>query len=239
MRFLFVYQDFAGPAQALIRRMGVSDVTLVIVRKWETAPNDAERELLDRGDCAPAAICQVLRKYKRFVEPFVKVEYEAKKFRSDDQQLEAWLRNEQAVAAPEYRAPSIVFRAHAESCTKFKLADTALNRADELDPCRWPFANKAADLLLRYVVKGDTGPMREWKVMHGVDFAPNGQVRFECGGSICVSWTEWHLTEGNRTTAERAARIYFHCSEANGDRTVVVFYVGPHPEDGQHKVHLS
>ena len=235
MRFLFVYQDFAAPARELLQRLGVKDVTLVVARRGETAPNDAERDLIDCNPRATAALCQTHRTYKKFVEGFVDLGYIAKQFRVDDKQLEAWLLVPNVEEAKKCPAPSVGFSTHAEQCREFKLADGALDRADELDESRWPFAKKAADLLLRHVQKCDTGAMRDWKAAHGVDFAPNGKVRYEYTLSRKkIHSREWHLKEGDNTTQDRAARVYFDCFEQEGKPVVVIFYVGPHPPDGEY-----
>lgn len=240
MRFLFVYQDFAKPAQDLITRLGIKDVQLIIARRGETAPNDAERETIDGGTRARAALCQVHRTYKKFIEDFVDLEYIAKQFREGDKQLEAWLLGPAAEQEHEYPLPSVIFMEHAKACSTFRLAKGALDAADQLDETRRPFAKKAADLLLRHVRSRDTGAMREWKAKHGVEFAPNGKVKYKWtapSGKQVAS--EWHLKEGDKTTAERAARVYFDCCEDDGEVEVVIFHVGPHPPDGEYEVHFE
>lgn len=63
-----------------------------------------------------------------------------------------------------------------------------------------------------HVRSRDTGAMREWNARHGVEFALNGKVKYKwpAPSSKQVA-SEWHLKEGDKTTAERAARVYFDC----------------------------
>ncbi|HFE45625.1 MAG TPA: hypothetical protein ENJ18_09030 [Nannocystis exedens] len=48
--------------------------------------------------------------------------------------------------------------------------------------------------------------------------------------------TDWHLKEGDKTTRESAARIYFERVEVAGEVKVLVFYLGPHPDDRKYSV---
>jgi len=97
--------------------------------------------------------------------------------------------------------------------------------------------------LARYADGEDLGPLRNWKDNYGVDFAPNGRVKHE----YVITWrgheregtTEWHLKEGDKTERESAARIYFERVDFETEVKVVVFYVGPHPEDGTSSVYVD
>lgn len=116
----------------------------------------------------------------------------------------------------------------------------ALKHADDLVEHRWEFAALGAELLARYALGESLGPLRNWKSAHGVDFATNGQVTYKYRGSsgseTCDGRTDWHLKEGDNTTRESAARIYFARVEFSSGTRVVVFYVGPHPKDGERAV---
>lgn len=237
MRMLFVYQDFAVPARDLLTRLSVEDVDLVIVRKGEVQPPP---EILDRlRDDVRCAICQVHRKYKKNVGQFATIEYEAKHFRTEDVQLQAWL-----LPIPpdqnEILRPSLEFERVSAQCADLVIAPGALAHIDDLDTHRWHFVKKSAALLLKHAQGHDTGPMRNWLRRHGVDFAVNGQVSFTCNlPDGRRPRTEWHLKEGDRTSRTSAARIYFNSITHRDRHLVVVLYAGPHPRDGNHDVALE
>lgn len=242
MRFLVVYQDFSNLAQELVVRLGVGDVTVLIVRKGEREASAKLQAELAAYPAAPTAVCQVVRQFRKSIEPLVDVQYVAKKFRADDQQLVSWL------DPPEAEDELLV--SPTEALTNALLAekdlvaaDGALKHADEITKHRWRFANRSAALLARYAKGEDLGPLRNWKESRGVDFAANGRIRYEyvviSNGETVEGSTEWHLKEGDNTTRESAARIYFERVEVGGEVKVLVFYVGPHPEDGSYSVHID
>ncbi|MGS1126775.1 hypothetical protein ACVCL3_07250 [Rhodanobacter sp. UC4437_H4] len=230
MRYLFVYQHFAIQARELVARTGATDVEVVLVKKGEDRPDD---HLFGRLDTIKpmCATCQVVRGYRRAVEAVTTVEYCAKTFRVDDQQLIAWLQATKPAAAQAVICPTAAFRACVAQCDHLVLAAGALTRADETDRLRWPFIQRAANILTRKAQGEDLGPMREWKARHGVDYAAHSKVGFKGGPAQQKKTSSWHLKDGDHTTAEAAARVYFDCLERHGQSIVVVFYVGPHPPD--------
>jgi hypothetical protein len=73
------------------------------------------------------------------------------------------------------------------------------------------------------------------------EFAANGQVKFQYSidglGTISNRACEWHLKDGDHTTRECAARVYFDRVELLSGRTlVIVFYCGPHPPEGTRRI---
>jgi hypothetical protein len=91
VRFLFVYQDYGEQAERLVAELGVQDVRVIIARKGSVGPNAAEMALLRSNMGADAAACELIRKYRREVSPYVQFTLEPKKFRIDDQVLREWL----------------------------------------------------------------------------------------------------------------------------------------------------
>src|SRR4051812_4952768 len=110
MRFLFVFQDFAPQARNLLSELLVSDVQVIVARKREVAPNEKEIDLLERYPKAEAAACQLDRRYRKNVEPYVTFTIAPKKFRFNDQQLREWL-VPSADLAVAVEAPSQAFEA--------------------------------------------------------------------------------------------------------------------------------
>ncbi len=242
MRFLFVYQDYGDQARNLLAELGVRDVEVIIARKGAVGPTDEEMLAIKSVEGAQAAACELNRKYRKAVDQFVEFTCEPKKFRFGDQQLREWLvpvNNPPVI----FGLPSEAFKAAAERVPELILHDDALLLADQISQHRWPFATLSADLLARFASGEQLGPRRGWKADYGVEFAGNGRVSYRyvgtCGEPGCSGRTEWHLKEGDNTTRESAARIYFaRVDHASGPR-VVVLYVGPHPEDGASALSLK
>lgn len=242
MRFLFVYQDYVVDARRLVESLSVRDVTVIPVRKGATGPTAEERSLLHNNIGADAALCSVNRKYKGGIKALLALRYESKDFRFEDQILKAWLLPEHVVRELPGK-PSAAFEAAAAS-SPLVIAPYALLDADLLPAHRWDFTTVSAKMLARYANgERDLGALRSWKALYGVDFAANGQVSFQ----YTITWngeevrhtSEWHLKEGDNTTPESAARIYFDRVAFKRGARVVVFRVGPHPRPGKYKVDLS
>lgn len=237
MRFLFVYQDYATQAQGLLDDLGVRDVTLIMVRKNAISPTPDELKLLTAYQGAEAAACDIHRNYRKTASAYVKFRCEPKKFRLEDRQLREWLVPTTQTAIV-YERPSDAFRAAAARSPTLVLHPDSLGRADEVAKHRWRFATLGAELLARYARGDKLGPTRNWKAEYGVDFAGNGRVAYKYWGKYKAEAfrgrTEWHLKEGDKTTPAGAARIYFEYIELALGPCILVFYVGPHPEDGEY-----
>lgn len=242
MRFLVVYQDFSRPAQDLVDRLGVEDVIVVIARKGEKQASAAVLAHLRAYPSAPTAVCQLARNFRKSIEPLVDIQYTAKKFRLNDQQLVSWLvpRN---IDQEEFVAPADALAEAVLKAKRLVAANGALDHANKLAKHRWKFANRSADLLARYAEGEDLGPLRDWKKRHGVDFAANGRVRYTytvtSKGEDIRGTTEWHLKEGDKTSTKSAARIYFEFVTVAGEERVLLFYAGPHPKDGSYSVYID
>lgn len=239
MRFLFVYQDYSKQALKLLEELQVLDVRVIIARKGAQAPTGDEIKLLEAHRGAEAAACEINRKYRKSAAAYVSFCCEPKKFRFEDQQLREWLVPRDRIVV-QYGKPSAAFQDAAQRQPALVLHPDALNFADDIDKHRWKFVTLGASLLARYAAGEQLGALRDWKPTHGVDFAANGRVAFKykgtCEGESRNARTEWHLKEGDRTTCESAARIYFARVEFSSGARVVVFYVGPHPDDGDRSV---
>ena len=235
MRFLFVHQDYGEQAERLVAELGVQDVQVIIARKGSFGPTEAETAQLRANTGAEAAACELIRKYRKTVSPYVQFTLEPKKFRIHDQVLREWLLPTD-VSPVTFDPPSIAFRKAAARTPELVLHPDALNSANDIANHRWRFASQSAEILERFAAGEALGAPQDWKAKYGVDFAPNGRVGFRyvstCGEQSCRGKTEWHLKEGDNTSPEGAARIYFVRLEHSGGMRVVVFYVGPHPADG-------
>lgn len=242
MRFLFVYQDYAQQARGLLEELLVRDVTIVVVRKNAVQPTEEELILLRRHPGAVAAACEVHRKYRKTIAPLVTLCCEPKKFRIDDQVLREWLLPKDALERVLKR-PTEVFGEAVQRSKLLVLHTSALAEADRAAEHRWDFVAAAAEILVRYANGEDLGSLRNWKAEYGVDFAANGKVsykfRITCGTEVREGKTAWHLKEGDATTREAAVRIYFVRAEFTTGARVVVFHVGPHPDDSEYVVTVA
>lgn len=242
MRFLFVYETAAGEARDLLNELLVTDVHVVVARRGELQPRAEDMAILQAHAGAEAAACQLNRKYRKNVIAYVAFTVEPKKFRIEDQLLREWLLGgDREEGGRSSEQPKVAFERAAEETPALVVHSNGLARANELDESRWAFAAKAAALLSRQASGGESlGPFREWGATQGVAFAANGQVTFrykvEVGDSRSDEFSQWHLKAGDRTTADRAARIYFTVAQVGGLSLVLVAYVGPHPSDGTYTV---
>lgn len=237
MRFLFVYETHAVQAKNLLAELLVSDVRIIVARKGELGPRDSELQLLEQHRGAEAAACELNRKYRKNVQPYVNFTVEPKKFRFEDQLLRQWLLGSADLSADAPPPlPTTSFGLVAAAAPALRLHQKALSDADDLDGSRWAFAAKAAALLGQMAAGVELGPPHHWEAEHGVAFAANGQVAYkytvEVEGKRYQGSSEWHLKAGDKTTADRAARIYFTTATVSGTALVLVAYVGPHPKNG-------
>lgn len=237
MRFLVVYQDFIKPCRDLLDRLGVEDVEIICIFANESSLRpEILRQLSDHPN-ASLAICQVGRKIKQGIPGHINIDYETKKFRVDDQLLQEWLIRSRVnfVSSPEhvYVKPSEIFQSAIQQTNRIILAEGALDQADRIEKHRWRFIERSANLLVRLSNGEDLGAQRDWKSRFNVAFAGNGKVsykyRISHGGRTIFAETEWHLKEGDNTSPESAARIYFDRIQLENALLIYVFYVGPHP----------
>lgn len=150
---------------------------------------------------------------------------------------EAALRTIFCLSTPVKRTvvlPSIAFQNAAMKESQLLLATNALNNADRIHTDRHEFTNRAADALRDYAVQLErkgTNIVIYFKERQ-LQFASSGRTTlkytvYRSGKVIKSSETKWHLKEGDATSQELAARVYFD----NIEGYVAVLYVGPHPKD--------
>jgi hypothetical protein len=116
------------------------------------------------------------------------------------------------------------------------LADDAISQADRMTVRRYDFAIRAARALAEYASKREApeGLSKFFKDRE-LDFAVNGATVatydvMRKGVAVASNLsTEWHLKEGDKTSQEDAARIYFHSTTIGGIWYLFVLWCGPHP----------
>lgn len=236
MRFLIVHKNYATDAKDLIAGSGVNDVKILLV-SGENEPKGEAEELLKRNPGASVAVVSVNRKYKKALAEIYEalVEQSVETVKGGHAALLQWIRGASS-AAPAIQLPSEAFRAEVAREPKLILAHKALVSADAVAQHRYPFTNRAAKALAEYAKNNGVAPegLDRFFQDRRLHFAPNGQVEASLsiqqqGKKEIVVLSQWHLKEGDNTTPESAARIYFVHHSINGATLVFVSYCGPHP----------
>lgn len=132
-------------------------------------------------------------------------------------------------------APSEFIRSLANECGVLLIADGALDNCDKVAPYRHDFIRKAVTVLTDAVTNGLHGRFDAYCSERGLLHAQTGGSIFtvsifnddvEVNERVCQT----HLKQGDKTTKEAAARVYYTFVDINGDRYVALLYAGPHPD---------
>lgn len=115
----------------------------------------------------------------------------------------------------------------------------ALDLCDTVAPSRLRFLNKSSEALeLICRRRGDLGKtLFHFFEERGIDLAPTGGIttilRLKNGARQigAALRSEMHLKEGDATTPQAAARIYFQLIDRDNKFRLALFYVGPHPDN--------
>lgn len=141
-------------------------------------------------------------------------------------------------------APSDFIRQLAGELGVLLIADGALDTCDQAAPHRHDFIRKAATALADAATNGLDGRFDAYCSERGLLHAQSGGSTFSVsvlsGGAIVQQHQcQTHLKQGDKTTKEAAARVYYTFVSVNAERYAALLYAGPHP-DGNHarKVHL-
>lgn len=134
--------------------------------------------------------------------------------------------------------PSEFIKQLSQDCPQLLIADNALNECDNVALHRYEFICKAVTALTNAVTTGLTSRFDEYCANQGLLHAQTGGSTFtlRIHGSTAkqpdiVSKT--HLKQGDKTTKEAAARVYYTFFVANDVRYVALLYAGPHPNGDQ------
>lgn len=243
MRFLVVYKDYVRDAKNLLAELGISDVQ-VLACGWEKEPAGDARRQLAHNPGAEVGFVGVNKKYRKAVGKRLGCREAANVATvvSGRATLAAWLRPAD-VAPPAWAEPDEAFRRAADGQPRLIFAVGALDQANRISELRVPFANRAAAALARYAAAGGTasGGLKQFFAEQGVNFAVGGEIivtyrLHRRGVAPITKSSQWHLKEGDHTTADDAARVYFH----NAGGIVVVLRCGPHPaQDFEVDVYMS
>lgn len=138
------------------------------------------------------------------------------------------------VAEEEDVLPSEYFRQVCDANPRVIVADQVYVTCNQVEPIRRDFLKRAINALAEFVRDGSNGPIETFFRTRQLNHAKTGPNRSTLNltfrGRVVVSETvETHLKQGDATTPQGAARLYYHHTMVDGDRCVVVTYAGPHP----------
>lgn len=131
--------------------------------------------------------------------------------------------------------PSNYFRSIAERQPRFIIARGALDNCDEVAEIRREFLRDAADAFLKFVDEnGRVGRIDGFFRSLGLEHAQSGGITttltvIKGGQKVHFEKANAHLKQGDGTTLQGAARIYYQHFSADELCYIVLFYAGPHP----------
>lgn len=135
--------------------------------------------------------------------------------------------------------PSERFRRSAARYENYLVLSGALDQCHEVDRSRFRFLYKSSDALEELCRKrGEIGrTLFQFFEEKGLDLATTGGITTTLrlvrqGRQIgAPKESQNHLKEGDGTTPQAAARVYFQYLGAREQFKLALFYVGPHPTD--------
>lgn len=133
--------------------------------------------------------------------------------------------------------PSDYFRSMAERNQNLIIAKDALDTCDQVAEHRHDFLRKAADAFFGLVDKnGNVGQRDAFFQSFGLEHAQTGGISTTLtisrdGKTIHHKTANTHLKQGDKTTRQAAARIYYHEFLVDKQYYVAILYAGPHPDD--------
>lgn len=132
--------------------------------------------------------------------------------------------------------PSEYFALLAARHPKLLITKGALDNCDEVAEHRWDFLRNAADAFVKLVDQnGRVGRVDSFFASLGLDHAQSGGITttlavLKDGKCVYRDSGNTHLKQGDNTTPQAAARIYYQLFFVDGRCYVALLYAGPHPE---------
>lgn len=131
--------------------------------------------------------------------------------------------------------PSAYFQSVADRNPRLVLSPEALKFCDLVAPHRYEFMRSAADAFEEYLRSGAGGRIDQFFAQFGLEHAQTGGVDATLtfvvdGNAVYAETRKTHLKQGDRTTPQAAARIYYHAFVHQQESFVSVLYAGPHPD---------
>jgi hypothetical protein len=139
------------------------------------------------------------------------------------------------LAAVTQTLPSEYFRQVVDGNSQILIADEVYDTCDLVAAHRHDFLKRAIDALVEFVADGSGGRIdaffRERALEHAQTGGITATLELSCGGEqVLKNSTNTHLKQGDKTTPEGAARMYYHHFAFKERTYVAVLYAGPHPD---------
>lgn len=134
---------------------------------------------------------------------------------------------------------SSFIRQHAVDCGVLLIADAALDSCDTTALHRHDFIRNAVTATTDAAINGLQTRFDQYCSGRGLLHAQNGRTTFVMSiydGTTMIREVDCqtHLKQGDRTSKEAAARVYYSFIDIKGVRYVALLHAGPHPEDGRY-----
>ncbi|MDB0510781.1 hypothetical protein [Ralstonia solanacearum] len=131
--------------------------------------------------------------------------------------------------------PSEYFRLVAEANPRIIFATGVLTTCDSVAHHRYDFLRRAVDALVEFAMDGAGGRIDAFFRERGIDHAQTGGITttltVHAGTeNIHTDTSNAHLKQGDYTTPQAAARVYYQAFMHQQLTYVVVLYAGPHPD---------
>lgn len=131
--------------------------------------------------------------------------------------------------------PSEYFRQVCDANPQVIIVEQVYEMCDLVEPIRREFLKRAIDALAEFVRDGSDGRIdaffRRRQLIHAQNGLNESTLEFRCGDVVILNETvQAHLKQGDATTPQGAARLYYHHTIFRNIRYVIVTYAGPHPE---------
>jgi hypothetical protein len=137
--------------------------------------------------------------------------------------------------AQEPTLPSEYFRQVCDANPQVIIVEQVYDTCDLVDPIRREFLNRAIEALAAFARDGSDGRIdaffRQRQLLHAQNGPNESTLELRFGEVVVLSETvQAHLKQGDATTPQGAARLFYHHTIVAGIRYVIVTYAGPHPE---------
>jgi len=160
-----------------------------------------------------------------------------------DQLLRALLGSYFPNGIPEEALPSACFRNLAERDSRVIVPAGSLEFCDQVAKHRYKFMRNAVGAIETFLTEGADGRIDAFFEKLGLKHAQSGgivaslQVFRE---ETCVhdGSTQTHLKQGDKTSKNAAARIYYYLFDIESKSYIGVLYAGPHPDSNVSRRHL-
>jgi len=210
------------------------DDAYIIVLPYAPLPKDLEAEL-NALDTIGGTIVRPIQGQDGWIQNGAK-RPDSSVLNSISERLLNELFPENALDPAVGRLPSEYFRTASEASPQLIFSEDVFDVCDQVAKHRHAFMNKAADAFSKMVaLKGQVGPADPFFAEFGLDHAQTGGIQTTLQvnkgeSKIYDRTSSVHLKQGDNTTPQAAARIYYHSFLHDARCYVVVLYAGPHPD---------